>query len=505
MSLMGMDIGTTGCKAVVFSEDGRVLSSRYREYPLHIPERDRCELDPEEVWQAVLFVVGKAASEAGAGDPVKCLGISTLGDSVTFLDRKGAPVHRTIVGAADRRALAQARWIEERMSREEIFSLTGAPLHAYSVLAKILWMKEERPDIDRRVDKYTGWQEIVHLRFGLDPSFDHSLASRTMLMDVRKKDWAVPLLSLCGVPVERFYPLAPSISIVGRIGAKAAEATLLPAGTAVAAGGFDQCCCALGAGVSKTGTAALTIGTLEAITPVFDTCRLELPLLAGNHGCGLHVIEGMYFTLAYVTTSGAVLRWYRDTLGGPETAEAHAPGEDQRGLNPYDIIVGQTPDRPSSVFVLPYFAGAGTPWLDVRQKGSVFGLTLDTDRAELVKGILDGICYEVKLNLESFSSAGVRIEKLRAAGGGAKSDRLLQLRADVTGIPVEAAEVTEAGCLGAAFLAGLGTGTYASIDDIGEIVRIRKTFEPRPAHEKRYAEGFETYKKLRARMEGLNI
>jgi len=168
---------------------------------------------------------------------------------------------------------------------------------------------------------------------------------------------------------------------------------------------------------------------------------------------------------------------------------------DESGTSLYRTVVGAADRR----------AVKEAAWLDVSQRGSIFGLTLDTDRAEIVKGLLDGICYEVKINVESLGNAGISIHRFRAIGGGAKSDKWMQLKADITGIPVETTKVTEAGCLGAAFLAGFGTGVYSSTDDINKIVAVDRVFEPRKDISTQYKEGYKVYKELRSRVEGLQI
>jgi xylulokinase len=500
MSLIGLDIGTTGCKAAAFDESGKLLSLNYEEYPLYMPEPDQCELEPEEIWSSVQRVVRQVSAAVKKTDPVRAIGISTLGDSVTPLDKKGSPIYRTVVGAADRRAVSQTDWIEKQVSRKKLFKMTGSPLHAFCTIPKILWFRENRPEIFKQAEKFTGWQEIIHTRLGLSPSIDYSLAGRTMLVNISTKDWAFDLFDVCDLDSGLFFPLASSSNVAGKIDRAGAGLLGLDPGVAVVTGGFDQCCCAMGAGVMEPGTAALTLGTLEAITVIYDTCRLEMPLLEGNHGCGFHILDDFYFSLGYVTTSGAVLKWYRDTLGSVEVREALKTRQD-----PYEIMVNSTPDRPATVFALPYFSGTGTPWLDLSQRGTVFGLSLDTDRAEIIKGILDGICYEVRLNLDSMESAGLVINHLRATGGGARSEKWMQLKADITGVPVETTGVSEAGCLGAAFLAGLGTGIYSSPGDINSLVAVKKTFEPRVSFKKQYDEAYFCYKNLRERIRGLEI
>lgn len=500
MSLLGVDIGTTGCKAAAFDLSGEELSSGYEEYPLIVPKSDYCELDPRTVWEAVRAVIEKVAHDVRVSDPVSTIGISTLGDSVTPLGSSGNPLYNTVVGAADRRAVRQADWIEKRVSREELFTLTGAPLHAYCTIPKIMWFRENLPDVYERCAKFTGWQEIVHGNLGLDPAMDYSLASRTMLMDINERRWAGKLFKICGIEESLFYPLAESSRVIGKLDAEHAALLGLEPGVSVVTGGFDQACCALGAGVLRGGEAALSLGTLEAVTAVYDAYRPDVSLLQGNYGCSYHVLQDFYISFAYLTTAGAVLRWYRDTLGGAEIEEAA-----RRGCDPYEVMIDSTSDQPSDVFVLPYFTGTGTPWLDLEQRGTLFGLTLDTERPDIIKGILDGICYETRLNIESMMQAGISIERLRAVGGGSKSKRWMQLKADITGIPVEVMRTGEAGCLGAAILAGLGTGVYGNEKMLANLATVVGVFEPRDRYRSSYEEHYHKYRELRERVRGLKM
>jgi xylulokinase len=321
-----------------------------------------------------------------------------------------------------------------------------------------------------------------------------------MLMDMARESWADDLLRLCGLSSNLFFPLARADTTVGALERRQARTLDLEPGVAVVTGGFDQCCCALGAGVVSAGKAANSVGTLESIVAVSDRRLRDVPLLEGNYGCGFHAIEGSYYSLGYVTTSGAVLRWYRDELGSDEATRAR-----EKGMDPYELIINGTKEQPSPVYLLPYFAGTGTPWLDTKQKGTLFGLSLDTQRSDIVKAMLDGICYEVRLNLEAMSSAGIEIAALRSIGGGTRSARWMQLKADITGIPIEVTEVTEAGCLGAAFLAGLGSGTYGSPDDISNLITVRETYEPQERRRRAYDEHYGVYMELRKRVKGLEI
>jgi len=490
MSLMGLDIGTSGCKAAAFDAGGHLLASDYRGYEAVYPALGLAELDVEEIWQAVRRVICTTSAAVQARDPVEAVGISTLGDSLTLLDDAGRPLTRTVLGAADRRAMAQALWLQERCGRDRLFALTGAPLHAFCVIPKILWFREHKPDLFKRAAKFAGLQEIVHMRLGLPPAMDHSLAGRTMLLDIHSLTPAKRLYAEAGLDASKFFPLSTAAKVVGVLGREAADLGLRQ-GVSVVTGGFDQSCCALGAGVVREGEAALTVGTLEAITPVFHDLSLGPELLSGNHGCIPGLVSGYYTSLAYVTTSGSAIKWCHEHLCCPET-----------GL---DELVARLSDGPSTLYALPYFAGSGTPWLDIAQSGMIFGLKLDTDSSQIMKAILEGISYEIRLNVDSFRRASIPIKLLRATGGGARSDPWMQMKADIVGLPIERNLVTEAGCLGAAFLAGLGVGRYSALDDITPLVAVDRVFEPHPASARSYEAPYATYLDIRRRIEGLDL
>jgi xylulokinase len=500
MSLLGLDIGTTGCKSAVFTIEGALLSSSYEEYPLHFPAPDRCELDPNEVWNAIRRVIRSTAQEVTSHDPVEAIGISALADATTPVDSDGTYLGPTIVGSSDRRAIDQANWIEHNIGREKVFSSTGVPLHAMYIIPKIMWFRDNDPGLYNRAWKFLGWTELVHTNLGLPPVMDYSMGSRSMAVNLKERDWDHDLIAQYGIEIDKLSPLGDAYRVIGRIDARHASDMGLQRGVAVVAGGFDQSCAALGAGAVQAGLAALTIGTCEVATVISDRYRLDPQLLWGNHGCNLHVIDNQYLSIGLIVTGGSVLRWYRDTIGHYETDQATVSGTD-----PYESIIGSTKDAPSGVYVLPYFAGTGTPLLDIKQKGAIFGVTLNTDRPQIVKGILDSLCYELRINIESMKKAGLSITAFRTMGGGAKSDRWMQLKADITKTPIEIATVRESGCLGAAFLSGLGIGKYSSADEIIELTGVERTFEPRDQVSKQYEDAYNTYKELVSRVKGLEL
>jgi xylulokinase len=491
MSLLGIDIGTTGCKSIVFRIDGTILGQSYREYRLLHPREGWIELDPRVVWQAVCDTVREAVDRAGPGDPVKALATSVQGEAVTPVGQDGEPLDNSPVTFDGRSVPFVTHW-EESPGAERVFEITGMPLHAMYTLQKILWWKQERPQIYRDAWKFLCYGDYALHRLGLPPTIDHSMAGRTMAFDVREGRWSSEMLERAGVPAEKLAETAPSGTLVGEVPGAVCDDLGLPRGVLAAAGGHDQPCGALGAGISRAGLAMDATGTVECITPIFDTLALSSAMREGNFCCYRHVAPGLYATLAFNFTGGSLLRWYRDTLGAKEVEEARVAGMDV-----YDIMIGKAAGAPSRLLLLPHFTMSGTPWFDPHARGAILGLTLATGVDEILKALLDGITYEMRLNLDRLGEAGVAVRELRAIGGGARSRTWLQLKANIFNRPVSALDVSEAACLGAAMLAGWAAGAYGSLDDATEnLVRVTETFEPQPAEVARYEQMYALYREL---------
>lgn len=491
MSLLGIDIGTTGCKSIVFRIDGTILGQSYREYPLLHPREGWMELDPRVVWQAVRDTIREAVDRAGPGDPVRALATTCQGEAVTPVGRDGEPLDNSPVTFDGRSIPCVALW-EESPGAQQVFEITGMPLHSMYTLPKILWWQRERPEIYRDTWKFLCYGDYALHRLGLPPTIDHSMAGRTMAFDVREGRWSRAMLERAGVPVEKLAATAPSGTAVGEVPATIGEELGLPPGVIAATGGHDQPCGALGAGISRPGLAMDATGTVECITPIFEELALSPAMREGNFCCYRHVAPGLYATLAFNFTGGSLLRWYRDTLGAREVEEARVAGMDV-----YDIMIGKAARGPSSLLLLPHFTMTGTPWFDARARGAILGLTLGTGVDQILKALLDGITYEMRLNLDRLGEAGVAVHELRAIGGGARSRTWLQLKANIFNRPVSTLNVSEAACLGAAMLAGVAVGEYPSLAEAtAALVRVTETFEPQAAEAARYEEMYALYREL---------
>jgi xylulokinase len=499
MSLLGIDIGTTGCKAIVFRTDGEILGQGYEEYPLIHPREGWSELDSNHVWEAVRRSIAAAVDRAGAADPVRALATSVQGEAVTPVTAEGEVLAHSPV-TFDGRTVAYEAWWEERLGRERLFALTGMPLHPMYTINKIMWWRREQPEVYERAWKFLCYGDFALWKLGVRPTIDYSMAGRTMAFDLRENRWSPEILEAAGVDPGKLPDAAPSGTVVEKLPNAVCDSLGLPQGVLAVTGGHDQPCGAFGAGIGEPGLAMDATGTVECITPIFDAPVLSEAMLRNNYCCYRHVVPELYASLAFNFTGGSLLRWYRDELGATEVDEARVSG-----LDVYDIMIGKAAGEPSSVFVLPHFTMTGTPWFDPHSRGAILGLTLATTKAEILKGLLDGITYEMRLNLDRLAEAGVRVDRLRGIGGGAKSRTWMQLKADIFNRPVSSLNVSEAACLGAAMLAGVAAGEYDSCRQAAEaVVRVVETYDPQPEEVRRYEEAYAIYRDIYPRLRELN-
>ncbi|MBM3499028.1 MAG: hypothetical protein FJX74_10195 [Armatimonadetes bacterium] len=490
MSLLGIDIGSTGTKGIAFDPEGRQLTSAYREYREVYPGPNMIELPPGDVWAAVRDVMREVAA-ATAGDPIETISLSAIGEAFTPIGRDGEFLHNTIT-SMDNRSVAQTEALRESVGAWETFTLTGQPLHPSYTLTKIMWLCEQRPDVHKAAWKYLLWPDIVMLKLGLEPRLDYTLAGRTMAFDIVGKRWSDAMLAAAGVSPDVFAQPVQSGEVVGEVPATVAEDLGLPGDVLVVAGGHDQQMNALGAGIVRQGLAVDGMGTVECVSVAFDEPVRTRDMLTHNYCVYPHVKPDMYASLAFTYSAGSILRWFRDQLGAAEVAEAQATDRD-----PYEIILGDLPAGPTGCFMIPYLAGSGTPYLDPLAKGALLGLSLSCDRKTIVKAILEGICYELNLNLTALAASGIHIDCLRATGGGSRNADWLQIKADVTGTRVVTLNVSETGCLAGAILGAVAKGYYGSVDEAcAQLVHEKAEFGPQEPNRGQYEQLYRTYKEL---------
>lgn len=471
MSLMGIDVGTTGCKVVAFDEAGAVLAQAGREYPLISPQPGWYELDPNQVWAFVCDCLREVNRQL-ARDPVTALSLSSQGEAMTPITRDGKVLANSPI-SSDSRNRKQTAEMESALGVERIYQLTGQPMGAIYTLPKILWWRDNAPEILERAWKFLCYVDLVAFRLGVEPAIDHSMAARTLAFDVHELDWSDELLEAGELRRDQLARPAPSGTVIGEIPRALADDLGFKGSVKVVTGGHDQPAGALGAGVLEPGRAMLSIGTTEALVTV--TSRPRMKMLDYHLSCYPHAAPGLFITLGGNQTGGRLLRWYRDELAAAERGIAEASGRDV-----YDVIIEQTDDAPGRLLLLPYFVGSGTMYDDSTATGALIGLTFDTKRADIVRAILEGLTYEQALVIRRLNEIGVEISHLTAIGGGSRSASWMQIKSDITGLPVSVIHTSEAASLGVAMLAGWATGVYASLAEAAEqLIKVRQTFMPR--------------------------
>ncbi len=497
MSLLGIDVGTTGCKAVAFDHEGHILASAYREYSLHSPQPGWAELDGNEVWHDVKECIGEIASKT-KHDPISALAVTCQGEAVSPIDENGKIIHNALVSFDTRTDSYVPRW-EEKFGTKKIFQITGQPLAAPFTALKMQWMKDNKPEVLQKAKSLLGFEDLIMFKLGMEPTTDYSLAGRTMLFDVNKADWCDGFLEFAGLERSQMPSLNPSGTLLGTIPNSIADEIGLPHGVQVVTGGHDQPCQTLGAGVTEANVASYGIGTVECIGPAYTELLLNDTMLKNNICCYHHACPGFYIALVYNFTGASLFKWYRDVLGQDELRRAEESGKDV-----YDLLCEEGADHPTNLLVLPHFTTTGVPHFDTKSKGAILGLTLGTTKPEITRSILEGLTYEMRMCVELLKEAGGTINVLRATGGGAKSNYWMQIKTDIMNIPIEVPAVSEAGCLGCAILAGSATGVYSSVKEAAnQIARTEKRFEPNPEHVKLYEERLEWYKEIYPRLKDL--
>jgi xylulokinase len=489
MSLLGIDVGTTGCKAAVFSAEGHLLASAYEEYDVQRPRPGWAELDAVEVWTKVKRMISQVVSSS-ASDPVKALAVSSLGEAMVAVTEDRQVLGPSILNF-DGRGEEYLESLSRTLSNEHLYRINGNTLGNHYGLTKLMWIKEHEPHLYRQAHKFLLWGSFVSFMLGADPVVDYSLANRTLLFNIDQEAWSEELLALAGLDRSRLPDAVPSSTVIGTVSKRVAGELGLPPNVYVVTGAHDQCANAVGCGVIKEGRAVYGMGTFICITPVFSQRREPAVMIERGLNTEHHAVPGKYVSFIY-NQGGSLVKWFRDTFAAAEHRQAEEAGRDV-----YPDLLAEIPEGPSGIMVLPHFTTTGPPEFISDSGGVMAGLRLETSRGDILKGILEGTTFYLKECVESLPLTGIEIADFRAVGGGSKSDVWIQICADIMGRPFVRPKITEAGALGAAIMSGVGSGVFPSYEaGVEAMVGLERTFEPDPQQQKLYESRFETYRRL---------
>ncbi len=506
MRLIGLDVGTTGCKAIVFSTRGEILGEAFQEYDIDTAGGASAEQDAEYVWSCVKKVLKKSVSTAndnsirnktahkspnGQKDKVRAMGVSVQGDAVMPVDVRGNAIAPAVLGM-DYRSQQQAARAAELCGERSLFNKTGMRPHPMNSITKMMLLKDEKPQVYETAAALVTYADYMYGKLGAPGFIDYSMASRTMGFSLTEYGWDLEILHSLGIDRQKLSePVASGIPI-GTIDPELAADLGLSAEVKIVSGGHDQTCAAVGAGSIFPGMGVVSTGTAEVFSVLLERPRLDTEMFDGYYPCYCHVVPQAYFSFSLNHVGGLLLKWYRDSFCRMEAKEAQ-----QQGKSVFALLDERMPKEPTEVMVLPHFNGSGTPWCDMQSKGAIVGMTLNTSKYEVARAILESQTYELTVNIQKMLPDVKQLKEVTAVGGGAKSPEWLQIKADVLGVPVKTMECSEAGCMGAALLAGVGTGVFQNLKQgVDEMVRVKNIYRPNEKRMEKYSQLFSIYQKL---------
>jgi xylulokinase len=491
--LIGIDAGTTSIKGVLLSEKGDLIASAGQEYMLESGTNDTCEIDPEVYWRITCLVIGEIIQKSAINPTlIKGIAFSSQGETLIVVDKDGEPLRKAIVWL-DNRSGEEAREITDQFGNQRIMEITGQPeVVAIWPATRILWLKKNEPDVFSKAYKYLLVEDF--LIFKLTGLFctEHSLVSSTLYFDITRKIWWDDMLSFIGITKSQLPEVEPSGSVVGYLTEDAARSTGLVMGTSVVAGAYDHPSGAIGAGNIAPGMATLTIGASMAMCVTLEHPVSDLSL---KLSCQCHAIPGLYFLLPYSQTAGLVLKWFKDEFCSEEVNTAR-----QLDADPYSFIVEQAAQispGANGLTMLPHLMGTGSPEFNPKVKGVFAGITLGMKKGHFIRAILESVVATIERNLQLMEQKGIHIREIHVLGGGAKNDLWNQILADMTGIPVVTMSQQENASIGAAILAGIGTGIFTDISSACKSCNcIVKVFEPDITVYETYRQVYQRYVSL---------
>jgi xylulokinase len=495
MKLLGIDIGTTGCKVALFSLDGEMLSSTYREYDAQDLQPGWAELDAVAIWENVKDAIHTVTAADPKAD-IRALSVSSLGEALVPVSQD-----RRILGPSilnfDSRGEEFLAELAALLPDEDLYSINGNTLGNHYSLTKLKWIQTYQPGLYARTFKFLHWSGFIAFMLGADPVVDYSLANRTLLFDIHAADWSDAILARAGLDRSKLPETVPSGRVIGTVSKHIAAELGLPEGVRIISGAHDQCANAVGCGVVDSGSAVYGMGTYHCITPVFAAQPNPQAMIERGLNTEHHAIPERYVCFIY-NQGGSLVKWFRDTFAAAEHLQAEAGGD-----SIYRTLFNEIPVEPSGVVVLPHFTTTGPPDFIADSSGLVAGLRLETRRGEVLKGIIEGAAFYLKEVVDSLPETGIQCKDYRVVGGGSQSDAWVQTCADIFGGAFTRPVITEAGALGAAILAGVGAGIFDSYaQGVAAMVKLERTFEPDLHQHERYQGRYAHYKRLWPLMAG---
>ena len=477
--VIGLDIGTSGARALAVDANGDVLAEASVEYPILTPRPGWSEQHPEDWWRAARTAIRKVAIDAR--ESVVGLGLAGQMHGAVFLDASDRVIRPALLWN-DQRTDRQCRQIAEALGQEQLIAITGNPALTGFQAPKILWLRDEEPANFQHIAHVLLPKDYVRLRLSHDYATDASDASGTLLLDLRRRSWSPEILKALDLPAQWFPTVCESPLAVGTLDPKVATELGLPPGIPIAAGAGDNAAAAVGSGIVADGLISASIGSSGVL---FAHTGNFAPDPSGRLHAFCSAVPGGYHLLGVTLAAGASLRWWRTVLNSKD------------GYGVLSDLAATAPPGAEGLIFLPYLTGERTPHLDPLARGAFFGLTSRHGPEHLTRALMEGVVFSLAESLAIMIERGILIEQIRVIGGGARSALWRQIQADVFGMPVYQTVVDEGPAYGAALLAAVSAGLFASVEEACSVVRLRPDVtEPDQRRTQLYKKYFELYKSL---------
>ncbi len=476
--IIAHDLGTSGNKATLFSLEGRLVKSTVFSYDLITGDNNSAEQKADDWWKAVCETTKELAAIVNSAN-IAAVSFSGQMMGCLCVDEKGEPIHNALIWA-DMRSVKQENEIRERISEQDFYKITGHRISSSYSLTKLMWIKDNAPEVYKRTYKTLNAKDYIIYRLTGRFVTEPSDASSTCLMDLNTLKWSDEIIETAKLDKDKMPEIIPSVAVAGTITREAARLCGLMEGTPVVCGGGDGCCAAVGTGVVKEGVANCCLGTSSWISvatkaPIYDEAMTTFNFA--------HIVPGYIMPCGTMQTGGGALSW---------TVNNMFKGFDKSKDEIYEIVnveVSKSPVGAKDLLFLPYLIGERSPRWNDKAKGAFLGLTLNHDRGDMLRSVMEGVGYNLDIILNAFRKSGTSIDKLILIGGGARNKIWQQILSDIFGTPILVPNyLEEATSMGAAITAGIGIGAFEGFDAVNSFIKIIKENTPDLAESKKYFE-----------------
>ena len=486
--LIGIDVGTTGTKSMLFSESGRIISHAYAEYPCSMPGTGMMEQNAEDWWRAVVKTVRAITADPQTARGVAAISLSLQGGTLVPVDRQCRPLHPAIVWN-DKRCTLQKEAFLKTFGPDYMYLKTGWHLGSGLNALQIAWLREHQPDLFQKTALFLSVPDYISLKMTGRAVADISDAGINQLADIRAGRYDPAILDFIGIGEDRLAEIVPSGVPVGKLLKSAAEELGLPRSVLLVSGAHDQYAALLGAGITRTGDVMIGTGTAWVVTALTDEPYFE-------SGFSQSVpASGKWGSLVSLSTGGVSLDWFRNSVAGSVAA----------GMS-YDEINTLAPQRAAGARGLkfyPYFNGTSFPLKGQGCKATLMGLDLSHDRVDIARAVMEGVAMQTVWTLDYFRER-FPLKTVKLSGGAGKSAFWTRMVADIAGCAISVPRVSDLACVGAGVLAGVGAGLYRSAEEGASLLRVEETqYVPDPVQTERYRDVFDEFKRAAALLPGL--